>query len=186
MSITGGRWEPSIGDPTLIGWITVAVYFITAIICLKAALQSSFDKENTVRNLWLFLTVFLIALGINKQLDLQTLLTQIGRDIAKEQGWYKDRRIIQISFIILIGLIGTVGITFLFKTYKNAESAIKITLSGCVILLAFILTRASSFHHMDIFIYMKFIGVGVNGLLELGSLIIIGLGGFRYLYCANA
>ena len=130
----------------------------------------------------LFLTFFLLALGINKQLDLQSLFTQIGKDIAIEQGWYKDRRIIQTGFIILIGLVGVTTLTILIKTYHNTSSSVKIALAGCTILFSFILIRASSFHHMDIFINMKLIGVRMNWLLELGGLTIIGMGAFRYFY----
>ena len=180
MSIENGRWVPGIGDPTITGWITVAVYFIVAIICLKATLASS--SEKSIKNFWLFLTFFLIALGINKQLDLQSLLTQIGKGIAIEQGWYKNRHIVQLDFIILIGLIGVTGIALLLKIYKNSSSAIKIALMGCVILFAFIFIRASSFHHMDIFINTRLAGVKMNWLFELGSLAIIGLGGFQYFH----
>ena len=180
MSIENGRWVPGIGDPTIIGWVTVAVYFIVAIICLKAAFTSNYEKP--IKNFWLFLTLFLIALGINKQLDLQSLLTQIGKDMAISQGWYKDRRLVQAGFIILIGLLGITALTFLIKTYRNANFSIEIALTGCIILFSFILIRASSFHHMDIFINMKLVGVKMNWLLELGGLAIIGLGGFRYFY----
>jgi len=180
MSIENGRWVPSIGDPTIIGWVTVAVYFIVAIICLKATFTSS--SEKSIKNFWLFLTFFLIALGINKQLDLQSLLTQIGKGIAIEQGLYKDRHIVQAGFIILIGLLGVTALTFLIKTYRNTNFSIKTALTGCVILFSFILIRASSFHHMDIFINMKLVGVKMNWLLELGGLAIIGVGGFRYFY----
>ena len=180
MSIENGRWVPSIGDPTIIGWVTVVTYFIVAIICLKAAFTSS--SEKSIKNFWLFLTLCLIALAINKQLDIQSLFTQIAKDTAISQGWYKDRRLVQIGFIILIGLLGITALTIIIRTYRNTSSSVKIALAGCVILFVFILVRASSFHHMDIFINMKFAGVKMNWLLELGGLTIIGTGGFRYFY----
>lgn len=188
MSIESDRWVPGIGDPTVIGWVTVAVYFVVALISLKATFLSQQNnlakcnsrQDKSIKVFWLFLTFFLIALGINKQLDLQSLLTQIGRDIAKSHGWYKDRRLFQTGFIILIGVIGITSLTLLIRTYRNTCYSIKIALTGCAILFIFILIRASSFHHMDIFINMKLIGIKMNWLLELGSLAIIGLGGYRY------
>lgn len=178
MSIENGRWAPSIGDPTVMGWVTVAVYFTVAIICLKAATTENANKSE--KHFWFYLTFFLIALGINKQLDLQSLLTQTGKDLAIAQGWYKDRRFMQMGFIILIGLLGVTGTIVLLKTYRNAKTSIKIALVGCIILFVFILARASSFHHMDIFINFKFIGVKMNWLLELGGLAIIGTGSYQY------
>lgn len=174
------HWVPEIGDPTLMGWITVIIYFFVALICLKATVVSTNDKST--KKFWIFLTIFLVFLGINKQLDLQTLFTVIGKNLAIEQGWYKDRRIIQVGFIILIGLMGTIGLFYLFKKYKNTASEIKIALTGCMILFSFILIRASSFHHMDIFINFKIMGVKMNWFLELGGLTIIGVGILKYIH----
>ena len=180
MSVENNQWLPSIGDPTVMGWVTVAAYFFVALICLKATLISKNDKS--IKSFWIFITVFLIALGINKQLDLQTLFTVIGRNLAIEQGWYKDRRTIQAGFIILLGLMGAIGLIFLFKKYKRNASDIKIALTGCIILFSFILIRASSFHHMDILINHKIMGVEINWVLELGGLTIIGASAIKYLY----
>jgi hypothetical protein len=41
----------------------------------------------------------LFALGINKQLDLQTALTELGRVLALSQGWYEQRQVVQFWFI---------------------------------------------------------------------------------------
>lgn len=77
MGVNAGRWTPSIGDPTIIGWVTVVVYFIVASICLKAALKAKLDSDKTIKNLWLFLTVFLIALGINNNLIYKLYLPKL-------------------------------------------------------------------------------------------------------------
>lgn len=173
-------WVPEIGDPTIIGWLTVAVYFIGALMCLKATFISQDDKS--IKTFWICLTLFLIFLGLNKQLDLQTLFTLIGKNLAIEQGWYENRLTVQITFIILIGLIGTTGLIFLFKKYKSTSYEIKITLTGCIILFSFILIRASSFHHMDIFINWELIGIKMNWVLEIGGLSIIGVGALKYMH----
>jgi hypothetical protein len=40
-----------------------------------------------------------VGLGINKQLDLQTALTEFGRVLADNQGWYDKRQVVQVWFI---------------------------------------------------------------------------------------
>lgn len=176
-------WVPEIGDPTIIGWVTVAVYFIVSLICLKAAFITK--NDNSIKILWKFLTVFLIFLGINKQLDLQTLLTQLGREISIAQGWYQYRRTVQVGFIILIGLSGIAGMFLLIQTFRSASAAIKIALTGSIILLVFILIRASSFHHIELLINFELTGTRINWLLELGGLAVIGIGGYRYTASQN-
>jgi len=61
MSIQNARRVPSMGDPTIIGWITVIVYFVVAIICLKAA--TSTDSNKTEKRFWLYLTIFSYSYG---------------------------------------------------------------------------------------------------------------------------
>src|SRR3954464_9311371 len=112
----GDRWRPGIGDPTFIGWFTVIAYFFAAYLCRRAAGEGL--NRRKVRWFWNGLTVLLILLGINKQLDLQTELTFIGRDFAKATGWYEDRRIVQAIFIVFIGFSGMIATSALFWIYR--------------------------------------------------------------------
>ena len=83
-------WTPQIGDPSVLGWLTVASYFFASLLCLRAA-----GHDASAKNLWRALGFALIALGINKQLDLQTLFTQVGREYARSGRWYEHRRAVQ-------------------------------------------------------------------------------------------
>src|SRR5580693_6074196 len=89
-AVEGGRWKPGIGDPTVMGWVTVAAYFVAVIGCFLAAWREPLpDGTRRPRSrpskFWLALAALMVALGINKQLDLQSLATQIGRDAIR--GW---------------------------------------------------------------------------------------------------
>ena len=181
--LQSNHWVIGIGDPTILGWVTVLVYFAVALFCLKAATSAGLKQSD--KTFWIFLTFFLIALGINKQLDLQSLLTQIGRNIAIEQGLYEYRRAIQAVFIIFIGLLGIICTTILLRTYRKADRAIKIAFAGCIILFTFILIRASSFHHIDLYINVKLVSATMNNVLELGGLVIIGVGSYLHVNVKN-
>ena len=94
----GGRWRPGIGDPTIMGWVTVAAYLVAALGCgLAAWCEPDFDGSRRPRSrpsrFWLALTTLLVALGINKQLDLQTFVTQVGRDTINAWGCYSASRV---------------------------------------------------------------------------------------------
>ncbi|MGB5076176.1 MAG: hypothetical protein WBO17_01695, partial [Sphingorhabdus sp.] len=102
-------WQPGIGDPSFMGWLTVIAYFGAAFLSFRAAIianTKSVDHRspaNTEQIFWFAMTVILIFLGINKQLDLQSLFTAVAREIAKSQDWYSDRRVYQILFIKFLG-----------------------------------------------------------------------------------
>src|SRR4051812_36744366 len=70
-----GGWRPGIGDPTPIGWLTVAAYFVAAWLCWRTGQQETRLKRNGLSGLrprfWYFLSAVLCLLGVNKQLDLQ-------------------------------------------------------------------------------------------------------------------
>src|SRR3954471_175627 len=108
-----GHWSPGIGDPTAMGWLTVALYAFGAALCCKVALRQAGTEPQREVLMWWLLAFGLVALGINKQLDLQTALTEFGRMVATRQGWYERRHVIQLEVIytaIALALIAAVAL----------------------------------------------------------------------------
>ncbi|MGB3209088.1 MAG: hypothetical protein WBB19_00135 [Desulforhopalus sp.] len=144
-------WTPSIGDPTFLGWVTVCVYFLTAILCLavyRRCLQPSTQVADNnyfpaTRWIWFGLFLAFVFLGVNKQLDLQTLLTAFGRNIARQQGWYAER----------------------------------LALTGAALVVVYVIIRASLFLHLDRFVDGRLLAIKMNWILELGGISLVFLGG---------
>ena len=174
-----GNWSPGIGDPTPIGWVTVALYVLSAWMCYRV-IRLEFDLRDVLEPeekwLWWMFVVGLVLLGINKQLDLQSSLTEMGRMIAVYQGWYETRREMQVWFIASVGALGVLMSLLVAFLARRSPMATRITLVGCVLLLAFVFIRAASFHHFDLLINHVVGGVRVNWVFEIGGLLVIGLG----------
>ena len=66
-------------------------------------------NQRLLARFWLVACVTLTALGINKQLDLQSLFTQLLRDAARLQGWCDRRRSYQFAFVVVIAGAGVGG-----------------------------------------------------------------------------
>jgi len=173
----GDRWRPGIGDPTFIGWFTVFAYVGAAYLCWRAASNGLTSQK--VRLFWIVLAGTLLALGINKQLDLQTELTFLGKDFAKATGWYEHRRPVQFVFITLIGLGGVAGTIGLFRYFRNELPRLWMALAGIGFLACFIVVRAASFHHVDQFLNFSPGGVRMNWILELGGIAAIAWPAWR-------
>jgi hypothetical protein len=94
------NWTPGIGDSTVGGWITVLLYFLAAVSCWRTARNSNLLDQK----IWHAISISFFALGINKQLDLQSALTGFGRVIAFQEGWYRQRETVQLYFIIGVAL----------------------------------------------------------------------------------
>lgn len=166
-----GRWAPGIGDPTMLGWVTVLAYLAAALLCLACARR---DRSGP-RRFWGALGVLLLLLAVNKQLDVQSLLTQVGRDMALAQGWYAQRQQVQLAFIAGLGATTTIAGLMLALSLRRADAAVRWAVAGLVLLLAWIVTRAAAFHHIDRYMGWRVFGITLNGALELGAITVIAL-----------
>lgn len=165
-------WSPRIGDPTVMGWVTVGAYGVTAILCAYAYLPES---DRRLRWFGLFLALLLAALMVNKQLDLQSALTATGRCLSRMQGWYEERRQFQYRFILGLLVVGAIAAGLLFRIMRAQVPRIRMALLGLVCLLLFIAVRAVGFHHFDAFINVRVQTVRMNWILELGGIGLIAL-----------
>jgi len=170
-------WRLGIGDPTVMGWFTVLAYFATGILCLREVAKARHGAVKK-RLFWSVLTASLFLLGINKQLDLQTLLTLTVRKIAISQGWYEKRRIVQVAFVLMIALGGAICAMFM-RGLMRQHHELWLPLLGFVALVVFVIIRAASFHHVDQLINFKFAGVRMNWVLELGAIALVAWGTLR-------
>jgi hypothetical protein len=168
------EWYPIIGDPSLMGWFTVAAYFVAALLCWRASVTAKRTRPPGVipasALFWFALVVFLIFLGTNKQLDLQTWLTALAKQLSKAQGWYENRRIVQIIFIALVALAGILFFAGLVWLTRARWKSHWLALAGSMFLACFIVVRAASFHHIDQWLGWRIGGLKVNWILELGGI----------------
>jgi hypothetical protein len=199
------RWSPTIGDPTLMGWVTVGAYFVTGWLCLQAfraekqgpprpffptvaallrVLRKHWPRPPAPARraaLWLLLFAIMVALGINKQLDLQTLFTEVGRSLAHSGGWYEDRRLVQGAFVAAMACFGAIGLVALWWLTRGQLSDFRVALAGLAFIVCFVVIRAASFHHFDEIIGFELVGIRMNWVLELGGIGVMAAGVIRRL-----
>lgn len=164
-----GNWSPGIGDPSFVGWFTTFAYFATAALCLRAAKRTprSDRREHTI---WLVLAMLFVMLGVNKQLDLQSALTELGRISARRSGWYERRAHVQRLFIAAICIIAAVASALgVFVTWRASREA-RIAIIGGVVIAAFVAIRAASFHHVDALLNARWFALRGNWVLELSGI----------------
>jgi hypothetical protein len=83
------------------------------------------------------------------QLDIQSLLTDVARSVAKEQGWYDDGRLYQLLFVTAVALAGSSILVGLAWTYRS-RPWIEAALLGSACICTFAVLRAASFGRLDI------------------------------------
>ena len=184
-----GRWHPGIGDPTPLGWVTVIAYLAAAYAAFRASFQARakvvgvFDDpfgerdRRAVSRFWAAVGVCMVALGINKQLDLQTFFTETLRSMAMAQGWYENRRVYQVGFIIGLALGGALGLFLVVFALRRVFRYIFLGAVGLALITGFVLIRAASFHHVD-----QLLGSGrirLNWVLELSGIAVVLIAALR-------
>lgn len=166
------RWSPTIGDPTIMGWLTVAAYGLAAASCFTASRVRVRD-----RRFWFWLAVFLAFLCVNKQLDLQSALTATGRCISQLQGWYEYRHFVQVPFVIALIVTGVTTLIITAICMAPALFRVGIALMGFGLVLTFVAVRAIGLSHVDQLINLTLSGVRMNWVLELTGIVLILVNG---------
>lgn len=182
------RWSPGLGDPTAMGWITVAVYLAAAAVALVVAMQAPFPAASRRREhlFWALLAAVLLALAVNKQLDLQSYLTALGRCLAQHQGWYDSRRLVQQTVILGLLVVMVLLAVALWRMMRGTLARNGAALVGLVLVLGFVAIRAVGFHHIDALIKMDVLNMRMNWLLELTGPVLISLAGLWLLLRRSA
>ncbi len=173
VSVLIEQWAGRLGDTTFWGWLITLFYGIAAIISVYYVILLHRNHATEKKILWICITTVLIVFGINKQLDLQILLTIAGRAVASAQGWLEYRRVVQKLFAVVItGGLGLTGIGVLWRTRKILlESWLE--LLGTGILLGFVLIRTASMSHVNSAIRLEQNRLPHVHAIELLGLVII-------------
>ncbi len=137
------------------------------------------DSSLFLPTFWFALCGLMAFLGVNKQLDLQSCFTQIGRDISKTGGWYESRRIVQGIFVVVMGLVGVAVVAGTYLYIRSAWKRYWIAFVGMIYIVTFVIIRAASFHHVDVLLKVSFFGLHINHVLELSGIGFIGYAAWR-------
>ena len=165
-----------IHDQGLLAWFVVAGYLTAAFLAFRAA-SATAGRE---RGFWVATAIVMVLLGINKQLDLQTDLTDFARTAAHSEGWYVWRRDVQGLFLLLMALVATAIAVLLWRWLRDSSPSAKIAAIGLVVLLAFIFIRAASFHHIDYWVTLPIAGMRSGWWLELLGIAVISCAAATY------
>jgi hypothetical protein len=175
------QWSPGLGDNHPIGWLTVAVYLAAALTSARAAVAkpASGPTAGRERVFWATAAVVMLFLAVNKQLDLQSLVTTIGRCHAQLVGWYDIRRSVQRAFILAVGAGGVLALGLFTLLLRGILGRVWPALLGLGFVCVFVVMRAASFHHFDVLIGQTALGLRVNWLLELPGPVLVVLVALR-------
>lgn len=166
--MTIGAWKPGIGDPSFMGWFTVYSYYLVASLCLLKMISRTLLPGKKAWLFWAFMCLAMIVLGVIKQYNLLSAVTEVWRIIARHGGWMEQRWIIQAAAMILFFVISMIFSAFLYRRSLQFFSVQeKIAAFGLVYLILFVGLRAISLHQFGTVLGWEIWGVHINWIAEL-------------------
>ena len=142
-------WQSSIANADTADWLNVAVNVFAAVMSIWASKHARLRRAPREELFWRVTGAILVFLAVNELLDLQTLLTSIGRQHAIQNGWYGEHRKVQYLFIIGLSAAALIAGTATLWLTRRTHFAIRLALAGLAMIGLFALFRAASFHHFD-------------------------------------
>jgi hypothetical protein len=159
------RWHPGIGGHDVASWlvggacVVALALAIGAVVTTRRAhrLLDGVDEDEARRQreltlVWIVITAVLVVLTLDKAFDLQTGLLNLMRRFARRNGWYDRRREYQSDFILALLVAGTAFTLALAYVLRRVLSRIALVVTSVLLLCAFVVLRAISFHSVDRFL----------------------------------
>lgn len=179
-AVRDGRWYWGLGDPDAGAVVVTGLYLLTSILCLLAAkclrqrgLQTHENRARSEATFWLILAGILLLLGINKQADLQSLLTLYGRELVKQAGLYEMHRRLQVVFIAGVAVFACLGAGISIWLVRRWSWECRLASLGLAMQAAFVVIRAISFHHIDRMLGLRMADLKINLMMESIGLVVI-------------
>lgn len=172
------RWFQEAGDPNIVAWIITVGYAIAAWTSHTAATHAKVQRRSrATQRFWQVLMIAMILLGLNKQLDLQSLLIDCGRTMSREGGWFAHRRMVERGFATALAASLALILILGLRRMRRPSPAMILAIAGVGMLVGFILLRSASILHIP------GLDQATNGLLqnmlELCGVGAVALGGYR-------
>jgi len=157
------------GELTPIGWTVAVVYVVGALFCARAGIVSHQEADRHPDNQapWSILAIVLLFLGINKKLDLQSLLIHAGHASARADGWDQYRWLAQAVFVVLFTLAVFAALAACVKKWRRFANDQPLILTGVLLLVLFVVVRASTISHVSERFHIRFYDEYWGWILEL-------------------
>ena len=174
------RWHMGMNDPNLHSWVAVGGYALGALLAFRAARMAGRSGERFECRFWQILCAILLALGINKQLDLHVLIIDLGRNLALESGLFAERRQIQRLFMLAIAVTAGLALVAATLVTRRRHRTLGWALAGVAVTGAYGFLRAASFTHVDRLIAAVAPGMESPWPIEIAGIAMTALAAWRY------
>jgi hypothetical protein len=159
-------------------WLRVVGYGVAAAASVHAGLRELRRRSNASnRDIWptfWFLTAALLAvMAFGRAADIGGLVSEFGRQEARDEGWYEIRREYQAAAVAAIGAIWLVAVVV--AVWRVPERRRRYLPPALVVftMICFAGVRVVSLHYVDTLLYNRPVrGVRIVAITELTGIVL--------------
>lgn len=150
------------------GWLTVLDDVLAFVLTGLAA-----AKGSRIAAFWAIICLCMLLLAGGKAFDLQSLMADMLRSVARHSEWYEGRRPYQEIILILIAVTAlAVGLVLGFRERRRRWD-VKLAGFALVALLGLFGAQTVSLHGIDAAFQFSIFGLSAHGLAENAFILII-------------
>jgi len=119
---------------------------------------------------WIFWGIIcfgMVLLGVTKQFNLLTAVTEIGRIIARSGDWMEQRRFMQIWAMVIVISVFIITAIIIWSLPMEVVAHNTMTTLGVGYLVLFVILRGISLHQIGTILGYEILGARINWLAEL-------------------
>lgn len=146
----------SAGDDSFFGWLQFGLYLLAAWACWRRSRRVSLPlaraqaRGYSEHRVWLFLASVCFALGLNKQLDLQTLAYGWLKAVAGEIHDYGGKGLVRTVVFLGAGVFVLASGAYGLAVVRRASWSLRCATAGLVLLGPFALLRLARFSRVSV------------------------------------
>jgi len=172
-------WEQALLQLTWYHGVIAAAYLGAAWLCLLNGHITRISHEQ--HTLWYAAAAALCLLAVNTVLHADVFVTQVLRELAKSEGWYGERRLLQALTMVAMMLVLLLSVNSLHARFAADDAPSEPALIGMAALLLLLALRTVSAHVTDAALNFRMVGASVGRLVEFAALALVIHGTLRSL-----
>lgn len=164
------NWDES----TSAGWLLAGLILATVRVIQRARSAGN----SSIQKAWIWLSIILLILALDKQIDLIDPVLNWFKGLSKEQGWYAYRRFIVYTGFVG-GLVAAIWLAIVCRALLLKHSVVTGLIGvGGIFLCSVLFFRVATFHYVQPGSGFHFGCPRTNWIFETAGLGLILIGSF--------